>query len=72
MRRLERLWPLSPTAKVGAGALLLMLVAMYGGYRVEHQAYVEAGRTGYPTVLSGRFSAKWRPTGPLAAFRGGR
>lgn len=45
MRRLERLWPLSPTAKVGAGALLLMLVAMYGGYRVEHQAYVEAGKS---------------------------
>lgn len=42
MRHLENLWPLSPTAKVGAGALLLMLVAMYGGYRVEHQAYVES------------------------------
>lgn len=45
MRRLERLWPLSPTAKVGAGALLLMLLAMYGGYRVEHQAYVEAEKS---------------------------
>ena len=45
MRHLERLWPLSPTAKAGAGALLLMLLAMYGGYRVEHQAYVEAGKS---------------------------
>ncbi|MFP5594541.1 hypothetical protein [Kluyvera sp. 142486] len=45
MRHLERLWPLSLTAKVGAGALLLMLLAMYGGYRVEHQAYVEAGKS---------------------------
>lgn len=45
MRHLERLWPLSPAAKVGVGALLAMLLAMYGGYRVGHLAYVEARKS---------------------------
>ena len=44
MRHLERLWPLSPEMKVGAGAMLAMLLAIYGGYQAGHRAYIETGK----------------------------
>ena len=39
---LERIRRLSPVIKVRAGALMAILLAVYGGYLAGHQAYLDA------------------------------